>query len=315
MSLQLLRRVSSALLPVTAFMKSNTMSTQGKPFGVPYYDGNEENLSDIERWLSTFEGGQVILCKNEKSGVAEITLDHPNKRNAMSGLMMVQLGEIVKALENWTEGKGVLLRGEGSIFCSGGDLDFAKASAGAEGGFKMACYMQNILSRLKALPMLSVALIHGQGALGGGAEIATACDWRLMTKDCSGIGMVHTRMGIVPAWGASSRLAAIVGPRIALELISSSRIVSPQESLQIGLVDHIVDPGPEGNGTLDATQWLLNHVRADSQVIRAAKATMSSFEHHVGYTKSLEDERRLFAPLWGGPANQSALNSRIKHLK
>lgn len=78
------------------------------------------------------------------------------------------------------------------------------------------------------------------GALGGGAEIATACDWRLITKDCSGIGMVHTRMGIVPAWGASSRLAAIVGSRAALELISSGRIVLPQESLHIGLVDYIV---------------------------------------------------------------------------
>lgn len=78
------------------------------------------------------------------------------------------------------------------------------------------------------------------GALGGGAEISTACDWRLITKDCCGIGMVHTRMGIVPAWGASSRLAALVGPRLALELITSSRVVQPQESLQIGLVDYIV---------------------------------------------------------------------------
>lgn len=76
---------------------------------------------------------------------------------------MVQLEEIVTTLEGWTEGKGILLRGEGNIFCSGGDLDFARASAGAEGGFKMACYMHNVLSRLKALPMLSAALIHGQG--------------------------------------------------------------------------------------------------------------------------------------------------------
>lgn len=154
------------------------------------YDRKEENINEIEKWLSTFKGGRVTLCKNEKTGIAEIILDHPNKRNAMSGnkyityltfsicavscrvslmllcfvgLMMVQLGEIVQTLENWTEGKAVLLRGEGSIFCSGGDLDFAKASAGAEGGFKMACYMHNVLSRLKALPMLSAALIHGQG--------------------------------------------------------------------------------------------------------------------------------------------------------
>lgn len=76
-----------------------------------------------------------------------------------------------------------------------------------------------------------------------------------------------------------------------------------------------VDPGSDGNGIEDATQWLLNHIRADSQVIRAAKATMVSFDYHAGFAKALEDERRFFAPLWGGPANIKALNSHIKHLK
>lgn len=76
-----------------------------------------------------------------------------------------------------------------------------------------------------------------------------------------------------------------------------------------------VEPGSDGNGLLDATEWLLNHTRAEAQVVRAAKATMVSFDQHVGSAKALEDERRLMAPLWGGPANQKALNSRIKHLK
>lgn len=61
-----------------------------------------------------------------------------------------------------------------------------------------------------------------------------------MTSDCQGLGLVHTRMGIVPAWGGSSRLAAIVGSRKALELISSGRIVASDEALQIGLIDSIV---------------------------------------------------------------------------
>lgn len=76
---------------------------------------------------------------------------------------MVQLADIVENLENWDKGKGILIRGGGSMFCSGGDLDFAKATSGAENGFKMACFMHNVLTRLKALPMVSVALIHGQG--------------------------------------------------------------------------------------------------------------------------------------------------------
>lgn len=96
-----------------------------------------------------------------------IPLTIPRKYNLfnLSGSMMAQLGDIIDNLENWSHGKGILLRGEGSMLCSGGDLDFAKAAASAEGGFKMACYMHNVLSRLKALPMVSAALIHGQGNL------------------------------------------------------------------------------------------------------------------------------------------------------
>ncbi|KAK3923156.1 Ethylmalonyl-CoA decarboxylase [Frankliniella fusca] len=283
--------------------------------GVHRFDGEDVNLVEVKEWLSQFGGGSVSLETNDSTGVAEIVLCHPSKKNAISGLMMVQLGSIIERLEKWSLGKGILVRGDGSMFCSGGDLDFARASAGAEGGFKMSCYMQNILSRLKALPMVSIALIHGQGALGGGAEIATACDWRLMTCSCLGIGLVHTRMGIVPAWGATSRLATLVGSRTALELITSARIVKPEEALKLGLIDAIVDPGPEGNGFSDASEWLLKHIQTDSEVIRAAKLTLTHYDNLVGRSKVLEEERRLFAPLWGGPANQKALNSRIKHLK
>lgn len=296
-------------------LSTTTMFHHNKELGVERYDGQEVDLVEIKEWLSQYEGGSVALETNEATGVAEIILCHPKKKNALSGIMMVQLGDIIEKLEKWSNGKGILVRGDGSMLCSGGDLDFARASAGAEGGFKMSCYMHNILSRLKALPMVSMALIHGQGAIGGGAEIATACDWRLMTSTCRGIGFVHTRMGIVPAWGATSRLATILGSRMALDLISSSRIVSPEESLKIGLIDAIVDAGPEGNGLNDASLWLSNHIQADPQVIRAAKLTLTHYDNSVGFTQVLEEERRLFAPLWGGPANQHALNSRIKHLK
>lgn len=310
-SFKSLQKFKSTVTPPAV---SLCMMSSPKSADVEYYNGPDVELTNVRHWLSHYQGGSVVLTFDNATGIAEIVLDHPAKRNAISGSMMVQLADIVEKLENWHEGKGVLLRGAGNMFCSGGDLDFARASAGPEGGFKMASFMHNVLSRLKGLPMLSVALIHGQGAIGGGAELATACDWRLMTKDCRGFGLVHTRMGIVPAWGASSRLAAIVGSRVALELISSSRIVPPKECLDLGLIENFVDPGPDGHGVSDATIWLSKHIQAEPEVIRAAKATLTQFDLHVGFSKALEDERRLFAPLWGGPSNRKALDSKIKHI-
>jgi len=76
---------------------------------------------------------------------------------------MVEFGRAVEKLEKWAEGKGVIVCGRGKMLCSGGDLDFARATGNARGGFRMATYMHNVLGRLKNLPLVSVALIHGQG--------------------------------------------------------------------------------------------------------------------------------------------------------
>lgn len=77
--------------------------------------------------------------------------------------MMVQLEEAVSKLETWTKGKGLLVYGAEDNFCSGGDLNFAQETGTPEGGYKMATFMQNVLTRLQRLPMISAAFIDGFG--------------------------------------------------------------------------------------------------------------------------------------------------------
>lgn len=77
------------------------------------------------------------------------------------------------------------------------------------------------------------------GALGGGAELSVACDFRLVTETCQGIGFVHAKMGILPAWGGTNKLVEKVGYAKALDILCSARVMSPSECFKIGLVEDV----------------------------------------------------------------------------
>lgn len=88
-------------------------------------------------------------------------------------------------------------------------------------------------------PKDSLKFVSFSGGLGGGAELSVACDFRLMTETCKGIGFVHLKMGILPAWGGTNRLVEKIGPTKALEVLSTAKIFSPTECLKLGLADDV----------------------------------------------------------------------------
>lgn len=118
--------------------------------------------------LCTFETGPLMQCKPIKASHCTFSFMFFFsflKLNGFPGKMMVDLDSAVSQLESWKTAKGLLIMGVENNFCSGGDLDFAEKTATAEGGYKMAKFMQNILIRLQQLPLISVAFIEGFGKL------------------------------------------------------------------------------------------------------------------------------------------------------
>jgi len=157
--------------------------------------------------------------------------------------------------------------------------------------------------------MVTRVIILSTGALGGGAEITTACDYRLMCNavDTTAIGFVHSKMGIVPAWGSTARLVSIMGVRKTLDLLLESRLFSASEAMDSGLVDGSVAT------MADAEAWLSHKIKADVNVIRAIKRMVQCYDDSPETARTME--RRIFAPLWGGPANQAAIEKHLKHKK
>ncbi|KAL4657436.1 Ethylmalonyl-CoA decarboxylase-like [Arapaima gigas] len=278
--------------------------------GKAVYSGASEVWNEIKKKLQAFPGGSVDLIKKE-SGIAVLTINNPDRMNAFSGTMMLELQDHVTQLEAWTNGKGLIVTGAAGTFCSGSDLNAVRALSNSEDGIKMCMFMQDTLTRLLRLPLISVALVEGR-ALGGGAEVTTACDFRLMAL-ASEIQFVHKQIGLVPGWGGAARLVRIVGSENALKLLSSAQKVNASYAEQIGLSDGVLSPLETLDTTLaQAEKWLSDFTGGPSPVIQAVKKVVVS-GRELPLQDALRMERDIFGSVWGGPANLEALALKFKH--
>jgi enoyl-CoA hydratase/carnithine racemase len=172
----------------------------------------------------------------DSSGLAVITIDRPQARNAIAPETMDQLES---ALERAEGALALVIRGGGDkAFVSGGDLkELAKLRTEAEAA-DMARQMRSVCDRIAAFPAPVIAALNGH-ALGGGAEVAVAADIRIAADDIK-IGFNQVTLEIMPAWGGAERLAALVGRGRALMLAGSGQILTAEEAHRVGLVDQVL---------------------------------------------------------------------------
>ncbi|KAK7070504.1 enoyl CoA hydratase domain-containing protein 1 [Halocaridina rubra] len=257
--------------------------------------------------LASLGDGKVSLERDSRTGIATVTLRHQEKRNALSGAMMVQLADIIESLSSWKEGKGLILQAEGDVFCSGGDLTTVKAISNPSDGLLMSTFMHDTVTKLYCSSLLTVCLVHGK-AIGGGAELTTATDYRIFT-DKGEVSFVQGRMGVVTGWGGGTRLVKLLGASKALELMTVCTKLSAKYSVDIGYANEIVSID---NRYDDAVSWLSSRITHEPEVIHAMKKIVVG-ARDLPLESSLQNERHLFSPLWGGPANIKALSENIKH--
>lgn len=215
---------------------------------------------------------------------------------------MVDLSDVVSDLERWPSGRGVLVYGSNHTFCSGGDLKQLEHFLDPIKGGHMSNYMQHTLTRLFRLPFVTLAVIEGR-ALGGGAEIACACDFRAMSTSAM-IGFVQSKLSVSPGWGGGSRLVEILGRTKALRLLASGAILKSDEAEKIGLADIVV---LDGTSAVDEARTFLRTIAVECPAAaQAAKKVVVNASTHDVETV-LEGEREIFKSVWGSPAHLQAL--------
>lgn len=184
----------------------------------------------------------------EKTGdIAVLTINRPNVYNALDHETWAELHDAVRALETDISLRAVVITGAGGkSFASGGDLNELRDRTIIE-----QIYVQSgpILNEIHNMRKPVIAAIEGY-ALGGGCELAMACDIRVAGRQ-SKFGQTETGLGIIPGAGATQRLHRLVGMGMAKYLIFTGEIISAEEALRIGLIEKIVDPGQALNAAVE----------------------------------------------------------------
>ncbi|KAF4321619.1 hypothetical protein BBO99_00000740 [Phytophthora kernoviae] len=255
----------------------------------------------------------IGLQSLNKTAVLEI--HSPSARNALSGKMMAELADIVALLEDpEVHGKlnAVVLRGTEGWFCAGADLRVAQQElASSEAGAAMGALMIDTLTRFRRLPLVSIACIEG-GAYGGGAELATACDFRILESNAV-IQFVQVHMGVSPAWGGGARLYKILGRQNALRLLCTAEKLSSQRALELQLADFTFDVESEDSNAAICS-FVTPFDAIAPAVSHGAKRVINSADD-VSLDAVLSYEHDVFKSLWGGPANLQALEGALKKKK
>jgi enoyl-CoA hydratase/carnithine racemase len=177
--------------------------------------------------------GPLVRLERRDDGVAVVRLDNP-KVNALSMALLRQLESVANALHDDPPG-AVVITGGDRVFAAGADIS---EFGGPDRARAVSATFREALDAVAAIPRTVVAAIAGY-ALGGGCELALACDIRV-ASDRAKLGQPEILLGIIPGGGGTQRLARLVGPGRAKDLILTGRQVDAEEALRIGLVDRVV---------------------------------------------------------------------------
>lgn len=237
-------------------------------------------------------------------GIGVIRLDRP-KMNALNAEVQQGLAEAATEAGERPDVRAVIVYGGQRVFAAGADIVEMQDMSAVDMA-EQSVRLQDFTKRLAAIPKPTVAAITGY-ALGGGCEVALCCDFRVAARDAR-LGQPEILLGIIPGAGGTQRLARLVGPARAKDLIFTGRFVDAEEAERIGLVDRVVEPGD----VLDAAREMVTpFVTGPAQALRAAKQAIDA-GLEVDLNTGLEIERSLFAGLFATEDRAAGMRSFVE---
>lgn len=223
----------------------------------------------------------TLLFETDEDHIATVTVNRPDKLNALNDEVLNELSEVTKAISTDKDIKGVVISGAGEkAFVAGADIkEINKLDEGS--GQEFSRKGQQIFQAIEDLRKPVVAAVNGY-ALGGGCELAMACHIRI-AGDNAQFGLPETSLGLIPGYGGTQRMSRLVGQAKALELIMTAEPIKADEANRIGLVNQ-VDPNPE----LEAVNMLKAIFKNGPLAIESAMDAVYSSGDADGFEKEAE---------------------------
>jgi enoyl-CoA hydratase len=220
--------------------------------------------------------------------IATITINRPDKLNALNDRVIVELGEVIDAARESSDVGAIVLTGAGRAFVAGADISELEGH-GAVSAKALAQRGQDVFRRFETSPKPTVAAVNGF-ALGGGCELAMSCHMRIASEHAK-FGQPEVKLGLLPGYGGTQRLPRLVGKGRALQLLLTGEMIDANEAYRIGLVNRVV-PAAE---LLPATTAMLQTILANGPL-----AVAHCIETvNAGYDLPLMDALTLEATAFG----------------
>lgn len=231
---------------------------------------------------------EALILEITEAGVAEITIDRPKQLNALNDQVFTELSTVLDQLEQHDGLRGVIVTGTGDkAFVAGADIkEFADFDS--DRAKELSMRGQKVFQRIEDLTVPVIAAVNGY-ALGGGCELAMACHMRIASTNAV-MGLPEVSLGLIPGYGGTQRLRALVGKAKAMELTLSGQLVKAQEAVRIGLVNAVAD-GP----VLDNARTLM--AKINSQGPLAVKTAIKAIRYS-GEDDGYKYEATLFSQLF-----------------
>jgi enoyl-CoA hydratase len=231
----------------------------------------------------------TTLLYQVTDGVAQVTLNRPDKLNALNGTVIAELGEAIAHIEGDPGVRGVLLTGAGpKAFAAGADIGEIAQQTAMDGKARSLAG-HAVFRRLERCGKPVLAAVNGF-ALGGGCELAMACHLRVASEQAK-FGQPEVKLGIAPGYGGTVRLARLVGKGRALELLLTGAMIDAQEAYRIGLVNRVV---PAERLLGEADQLLRSILENGPLAVRACLEAVDA-----GFDMTIDDALLLEANLFG----------------
>lgn len=234
----------------------------------------------------------TIQTQLNNNGILRITLNRPDKLNALNQEVFECLSEQFHLAKHDAQTRAILIIGEGKAFCAGADINRLKET-NAQTGYDFAVQGQHVFRQLETLGKPSLAAINGF-ALGGGCELAMSASLRIASASAQ-FAQPEVKLGVIPGYGGTQRLARLVGKGRALDLCLTGRTISAETALQWGLITEIIEPSERHELLLTRAEAILNAILTVGPL--AVQSILTVIDK--GYDMSLDDALHLEAVHFG----------------
>lgn len=249
---------------------------------------------------------ELVQYQDYKEGYGLIRLNRSEKHNAISSDMAKELLEKIQTAKN-TNIKFLVITAAGErMFCAGGDLNTLHGDLNSDEAFSKLYPMKECLYELVSFPVPTICLLNGN-ALGGGCEIATACDFRI-GKEGTKFGFIQSTLGIVPGWGGGVLLYEKVNPNFAYQWLVEGNVHGVDYLKKHGWIHNIV----ASEEWEDLNSILQPYLTKSIEQMKVLKAQFNKKISVLSLSAEMNDEVRQSATLWGSHEHQEAIKRIMK---